>query len=79
MKNLLIISNRLPLKLRVEGGDIKVSHSVGGLATGIKSIYQSYNSSWLGWPGLNLENQPESLQKEVIRRLDSENCLPVFL
>jgi trehalose 6-phosphate synthase/phosphatase len=79
MGRLLIVSNRLPLNLTKERGKLKVQHSVGGLATGIGSIYKMKESLWIGWPGSNAENFRGEERKSIIALLASEKCYPVFL
>ena len=51
MKNkTIIVSNRLPLQISIENNqDVTVSPSVGGLATGMKSVHQEGDSLWIGW------------------------------
>jgi trehalose 6-phosphate synthase/phosphatase len=79
LSRLLIISNRLPLKLSKEHGQLRVEHTVGGLATGIGAIYKSQESLWIGWPGYNFPKIDEEEKKEVLKLLGKEKCLPVFL
>lgn len=79
MGRLVIVSNRLPSGVAKRKGKLQFSDSVGGLATGLSSFYESYDSVWIGWPGIGAEkiNQEE---KEAIRaELSSKSCRPVFL
>lgn len=78
MQRLLIISNRLPVSVEKRKRGLRFEPSIGGLATGLKSFYKSYNSTWIGWPGINLEKIKEE-QQDVEARLLSEGCYPVFL
>ena len=78
MQRLLIISNRLPISVEKRKKGLHFVPSVGGLATGLKSFHKSYNSIWIGWPGIN----PEKIKGEkpdVEARLLAEGCSPVFL
>jgi trehalose 6-phosphate synthase/phosphatase len=77
MRRLLIVSNRLPLTIQERKGDLHVEPSVGGLVTGLSSLYKSYNSIWVGWPGINVEKIKE--EKDIMARLLSESCYPVSL
>ena len=52
MNRLLIVSNRLPISVSRQNGDLRLQRSVGGLATGVGSFYKSYESLWVGWPGM---------------------------
>ena len=53
MNRLLIISNRLPVNINIKKDELNIQASVGGLATGLKSFYKSYDSIWVGWPGIS--------------------------
>jgi len=51
MERIIIVSNRLPITVAKRKDDLSFNASVGGLATGLSSFYDSYNSIWVGWPG----------------------------
>ncbi|RZJ34813.1 MAG: bifunctional alpha,alpha-trehalose-phosphate synthase (UDP-forming)/trehalose-phosphatase [Flavobacterium sp.] len=55
MHKTIIVSNRLPVEFKITGKRIQSKPSVGGLATGLKSIHAAANSIWIGWPGLTSE------------------------
>lgn len=77
MPKTIIVSNRLPIKIKRENENLEYLPSEGGLATGLGSIYKQGENIWVGWPGLPVENEVE---KEAIReRLRSESMMPVFL
>lgn len=78
MKTILIASNRLPAKIRKSRNRIILEPSVGGLATGLRSFYQSYDCSWVGWPGLPSEKL-DGLEDQVSELLTEESCVPVHL
>lgn len=75
-KRVLIVSNRLPIKISYQGNDMVFQNSEGGLATGLNSIYKQNNNLWIGWPGGIVEPQNEDKVKE---HLQSQNLCPVFL
>lgn len=79
MSRLLIVSNRLPLKLSKESGHFNAERTVGGLATGIGSVYKSQESLWVGWPGYNSQKMQNQEKEDIISLLKTENCHPVFL
>ena len=78
MQRLLIVSNRLPVSVEKRRRGLRFEPSIGGLATGLKSFYKSYNGTWIGWPGISLEKILEEKQ-EIATTLLSESCYPVFL
>jgi len=65
---LLIVSNRLPMTMRVQDGAVQVQRSTGGLATGLRGVHEDTNGIWIGWPGLSIE-QAGGLWPEMQRRL----------
>jgi len=78
MNRLIIVSNRLPVNIVIEDDSLAVHSSIGGLATGLKSFYKSYDSLWVGWPGLSDEEIGN--KKNIInKKLFQERCLPVYL
>lgn len=74
---LIIISNRLPLKIVEEGDQIKVIPSQGGVATGLDSLETKMEKHWVGWPGMHLEDGEE--KEKVSRLLCEQDYHPVFL
>lgn len=78
MSQLIIVSNRLPISIAIKRDDLYFQPSVGGLATGLGSFYKSYQSLWIGWPGISREKM-KGKEKDIESRLLSENCYPVFL
>ncbi|MCD7977217.1 MAG: bifunctional alpha,alpha-trehalose-phosphate synthase (UDP-forming)/trehalose-phosphatase [Tannerellaceae bacterium] len=74
---LVIISNRLPLKIVEEQGTYKIVHSDGGLATGLDSLKTTHAKHWVGWPGMYVEDGKE---KEAIHKeLKAQHFHPVYL
>lgn len=65
MSKTIIISNRLPIQLQVEGSHVTATPSVGGLATGMKSVHSAGNSLWIGWSGLTEEEISPKLDLEI--------------
>jgi len=79
MPKLIIVSNRLPVKVKKGSKGLQYEQSSGGLATGLKSFYKSYDSIWIGWPGLPVEELEDS-KKNIKEKLNDEfNCEPLFL
>jgi len=74
---LIIVSNRLPVKVQLKDEELKYQNSEGGLATGLGSIYQEGNNVWVGWPGATIEN--ERIRDIVIRDFERKNLKAVML
>ncbi|NNC34313.1 MAG: bifunctional alpha,alpha-trehalose-phosphate synthase (UDP-forming)/trehalose-phosphatase [Croceitalea sp.] len=79
MGKTIIISNRLPVQLQISDGGLSAIPSVGGLATGMKSVHQGGESLWIGWSGLTNEDIPKGLGKEIDRALAEHGCSKVKL
>jgi trehalose 6-phosphate synthase/phosphatase len=79
MQKILIVSNRLPLKINTDKDSVNIKASVGGLATGMKSIYKSFESRWIGWPGIVDEDIKNDVRPAIIEAVKKEKCLPVFM
>ncbi|MCD8193923.1 MAG: bifunctional alpha,alpha-trehalose-phosphate synthase (UDP-forming)/trehalose-phosphatase, partial [Tannerellaceae bacterium] len=74
---LIIISNRLPVKIVDDNGAHKITRSDGGLATGLNSLTTSDDKHWIGWPGMYLEEGEE--KKKINQELESYKYHPVYL
>lgn len=79
MGKTIIISNRLPVQLQIHNGSITAIPSVGGLATGMKSVHSGGDSLWIGWSGLTSEEIPEELEPQIDKTLQKHGCSKVKL
>ena len=84
-QRIVIVSNRLPFTVVQDGEGIQFIESVGGLATGLRTLLTSAPSSlsresellWVGWPGSTIRDE---IRDEVRSKALSEfSCCPVFL
>jgi len=78
MPRLLIVSNRLPVTIKVADGVPTVERSAGGLATGMKGPHERMGGLWIGWPG-DLEGVSPSAREQVDRDLEALRLAPVAL
>jgi trehalose 6-phosphate synthase/phosphatase len=80
MGRLIIVSNRLPVSVDWRDGGFHFSSSIGGLATGLRSFYQSRDAVWLGWCDMPRSHSGPDDRAVVRDRLIEEyGCHPVFL
>ena len=79
MGKTIIISNRLPVQLQINNGSINAIPSVGGLATGMKSVHSGGDSLWIGWSGLTNEEIPEELETDIDKALAKHGSSKVTL
>ena len=77
MSKTIIVSNRLPVKIKQEKSQLIYSTSEGGLATGLGSIYKEGDNIWVGWPGLAVTKSTQ--KEEISSHLKKESMKPVFL
>ena len=79
MSKTIIISNRLPVQLQISNGSINAIPSVGGLATGMKSVHSGGDSLWIGWSGLTDEEIPMELTAKIDKALAEHGTSKVNL
>ncbi|WP_417360934.1 bifunctional alpha,alpha-trehalose-phosphate synthase (UDP-forming)/trehalose-phosphatase [Galbibacter sp.] len=75
----IIVSNRLPLQLHLNDGELEMTPSIGGLATGMKSVHKDGKGIWIGWSGLTEEELDKDLSKKIDKLVAEENCATVSL
>ncbi|MEW5851917.1 MAG: bifunctional alpha,alpha-trehalose-phosphate synthase (UDP-forming)/trehalose-phosphatase [Myxococcota bacterium] len=78
MSRLLIVSNRLPVTVRVESGRLNVRPSAGGLATGLRGPHREHQGKWLGWPGM-AARLSSSQRAELDGRLAEMGAVALYL
>lgn len=74
---LIIISNRLPVKVHKKEKGFCFSLSEGGLATGLNSLSSSMERHWVGWPEAYPSDEEE--QADITDNLIPYHFHPVFL
>lgn len=77
MGKTIVVSNRLPVKVKRTGDEFTFAQSEGGLATGLGAVYQHDDNIWIGWPGLEITEASD--QERISTQLIEKNLLPVFL
>jgi trehalose 6-phosphate synthase/phosphatase len=73
---LILVSNRLPVTVRQDGGVVSLQQSGGGLATGLRGAREKRGGVWIGWPGDVPGTQHRA---EVDRQLEEISAVPVYL
>ncbi|HVY44901.1 MAG TPA: trehalose-6-phosphate synthase, partial [Minicystis sp.] len=79
MSRLLIVSNRLPVTVRVEHRTASVVPSAGGLATALRRVRKDYDALWIGWPGDLSRLHDDAQRRDVDERLARLDTAPVHL
>ncbi len=72
--DVLIVSNRLPVRVRLERDGIAMSPAAGGLASALRAV--TTIREWIGWSGGPV---PKSRREEVTNKLAEQKLVPVFL
>lgn len=76
--SLIVVSNRLPVTLKQTLGGFTLSESIGGVATGMRSVQGGPGGRWIGWPGPT-DLLPPAQVAEADRLLNERGCVPVHL
>lgn len=74
---LIIISNRLPVKVSGAPGKYRFTRSEGGLTTGLDSLEIHLDKHWVGWPGIEIGGDVQ--KKKITDQLKKRKFHPVFL
>ncbi|AGP32405.1 bifunctional alpha,alpha-trehalose-phosphate synthase (UDP-forming)/trehalose-phosphatase [Sorangium cellulosum] len=78
MTRLLIVSNRLPISIRVDHGALCLTRSSGGLAAAMRGPHERMCAVWIGWPGSVAGLTPEQRQ-DADAALAGIRAVPVHL
>jgi trehalose 6-phosphate synthase/phosphatase len=77
-RRLLIVSNRLPFRAYVEGEEVVLTPSTGGVASGLRVLHDETDSLWIGWPG-DLSCMPRRHRTIVRTHMRNHHIVPVSL
>ena len=77
-RRLIVVSNRLPVRVEDVEGEFKYQQSVGGLTTTIDVLRERLDMIWFGTPGLSVED--EHSESEISAKLwEDFKCVPLFI
>ena len=76
--SLVIVSNRLPVNVSREDGQLVFEESSGGLARAMTSLSQE-NRIWVGWPGIAADDLSDEEKQQIEEELAKYGCFPVHL
>jgi trehalose 6-phosphate synthase/phosphatase len=83
MRNLIVVSNRLPFVVNVdEKGNAVRCNSAGGLVTALTPLVAKSNGYWIGWAGNNLTEgmplpEPSEANSHTLE-IKNEQIVPIF-
>ncbi|MBN1382117.1 MAG: bifunctional alpha,alpha-trehalose-phosphate synthase (UDP-forming)/trehalose-phosphatase [Deltaproteobacteria bacterium] len=78
MSRIIIVSNRLPITIKLERKQIVIEPSAGGLATGLWGPHQESQGLWFGWPG-DVSRLNDIQLKTLEQQLNDMRSVPVYL
>ena len=79
MNKTIITSNCLPLQVNIKDQKLEITSSVGGLATGMKSVHAEGDALWIGWSGIPDEELDASMSNQVNKAIRKQKCISVPL
>jgi len=79
MSKIIIVSNRLPVGINIEKNNISIKQNIGGLVTGMQSVYSSGNNIWIGWSGIDIEDISEEMRSKTNNYLRKEKYIPIHI
>ena len=77
-QRLVLVSNRLPVTVKVDRGEVAVVRSSGGLAAGLRGPHEESGGLWIGWPG-DVARMTEPQRRKLDAHLEELRCVPVYL
>lgn len=77
MSKTIIVSNRLPIKITEDGKGYALHPSEGGLATGLASVHAQGENTWIGWPGIMIDDDSQKAYFTSV--LKEKRLTPIFL
>jgi trehalose 6-phosphate synthase/phosphatase len=75
--NIIIVSNRLAVKVTQKGESWTLDPSTGGLKSALSGYREEQNFHWYGWPGLYVSKKYHSRVQKLLS--DQEQATPIFL
>lgn len=74
MRKLIMVSNRLPIRMNADGS---LERTAGGLASALEGAEMPMEQVWVGWPGITTEDCGDPAEVSV--RLNEIGVWPVFM
>ena len=78
INRLVIVSNRLPVTVVAEDGQVRLEQSSGGLATGLAGAHERRAGLWVGWPG-DTSTLTDAQAQHVRGEFERQRIVPVDL
>jgi trehalose 6-phosphate synthase/phosphatase len=75
-KKIIIVSNRLPVTILKSDSGLAYRPSTGGLATGLSSLREEFETVWIGWPGSVAKEDRKQVEAKLAKDF---KCHAVFI
>ncbi|MBM2840031.1 MAG: trehalose-6-phosphate synthase [Bacteroidetes bacterium] len=75
-KRIIIVSNRLPVTIHKGSSGLEYRSSTGGLATGLSSLQDEFETAWIGWPGSVAKEDKKTVETRLVSDF---KCHPVYI
>lgn len=76
LNRIILVSNRLPITIQKNEKGLNFLASVGGLATGLRSMQSDQEILWVGWPGTVAKEDRKEAEAVLMQQ---HNYVPVFM
>ena len=76
-RQLIIVSNRLPVQLSFNSDHWHIQSSSGGLVSALSGVSSHLHFDWVGWPGADIGIAEQDSVKERLQT--KHHYYPVFL
>ncbi|MFN0154110.1 MAG: trehalose-6-phosphate synthase [Gaiella sp.] len=73
-RELVMVSNRLPVQVSLDGDTVTLEPAAGGLASALGGLER--DRTWIGWPGLAIPGRAQPAARAALRE---RGLAPVFL
>lgn len=77
-QRLIVVSNRLPVRIERDGDSTSIHPGAGGLITALAPLLEQQRGVWVGWPGTGEEQDVRELLSEWSGGRDYD-VVPLFL
>ena len=64
-ERLVIVSNRLPIVVKNDHGELRCESGSGGLVTALAPVLKNRGGLWIGWPGF-VEGDENEIQEKIV-------------
>lgn len=79
MSKTILVSNLLPIKIKLSKKGIKLDPRIGGFSSGLHNYSTENDTAWLGATAIENAKIDAEDKKRIRRELLKQNCYPIYL